>query len=224
VLKFIFWSLIAINGALLAYSQGYLGNVRTSEREPARMKAQLNPEKLTLVSSAQAQAAAAAATPKPAELVACTEVGIFTAPLAKRFEALISELELGERQSRHNTSGGEGATHIVAIPPQGSKEGAEKKAGELKRLGVTNYFIMSDESPMKWGISLGVFKNEQAAKDLLAALNKQGVHSARISSRGGAGKGVVYQFRNIEQATRARLELIKADFAGQELKDCKAAN
>ncbi len=224
MLKFIFWSLIAINGALLAYSQGYLGNVRSNEREPARVKAQLNPDKLTLVSSAQAQAAAAAATPKPAELVACTEIGNFTSPLAKRFEALVSELELGERQSRHNTSGGEGATHIVAIPPQGSKEGAEKKAGELKRMGVTNYFIMSDDTPMKWGISLGVFKNEQAAKDLLAALNKQGVQSARITSRGGAGNRVVYQFRDIEQATRARLELIKADFPGQELRDCKPAN
>ncbi len=224
MLKFIFWSLIAINGALFAYSQGYLGNVCTNEREPARIKAQLNPEKLTLVSSAQAQAAAEAATPKPSDLIACTEVGNFTAPLAKRFEALISELELGERQSRHNTSGGEGATHIVAIPPQGSKEGADKKVGELKRLGVTNFFIMSEESPMKWGISLGVFKNEQAAKDLLAALNKQGVHSARITSRGGAGNRVVYQFRDLDEATRARLELIKADFPAQELRDCKPAN
>lgn len=222
MLKFIFWSLICLNGALLAYSQGYLGNVRTNEREPARMKAQLNPDKLTLVSAAQAQAAAAAATPKPEDLVACTEVGNFTTALAKRFEALVGELELGERQSRHNTGGGEGATHIVAIPPQGNKEGAEKKAGELKRLGVTNYFIMSEDSPMKWGISLGVFKNEQAAKDLLAALNKQGVHSARITARGGAGKGVVYRFKDIDRATRARLELIKADFPAQELKDCKA--
>ncbi len=222
MLKFIFWSLICLNGALLAYSQGYLGNVRTNEREPARMKAQLNPDKLTLVSAAQAQAAAAAATPKPEDLVACTEVGIFTTPLAKRFEALVGELELGERQSRHNTGGAEGATHIVAIPPQGNKEGAEKKAGELKRLGVTNYFIMSEDSPMKWGISLGVFKNEQAARDLLAALNKQGVHSARITTRGGAGKGVVYRFKDIDRATRARIELIKADFPAQELKDCKA--
>lgn len=222
MLKFIFWSLIAINGALLAYHQGYLGNVRSNEREPARLKAQLNPEKLTLVSSAQAQAAASAATPKPAEIIACTEVGNFTVPLAKRFEALVSELELGERQSRHNTAGGEGATHIVYIPPQGSKEAADKKAGELKRMGVTNYFVMADESPMKWGISLGVFKNEQAAKDLLAALTKQGVHSARITSRGGVGNRVVYQFKNIELATRARLELIKADFPAQEIRDCKA--
>jgi hypothetical protein len=39
----------------------------------------------------------------------------------------------------------------VYIPPQGSKEGAEKKAGELRALGVSNYFIMSDNSPLRWG-------------------------------------------------------------------------
>ncbi len=226
MLKFLFWSLIAVNGALFAYSQGYLGNTRTNEREPARLKAQLNPEKLTLISSAQAQAAASAAANKPPEIIPCTEIGNFTAPLAKRFEALVGELELGERQSRSNTAGGDGTTHIVAIPPQGSKEAAERKAGELKRLGVTNYVIMGEESSMKWGISLGVFKNEQGAKDLLASLQKQGVHSARITARGGAAAGnkVVYHFRDIDRATRARLELIKADFPGQEIRDCKTGN
>jgi hypothetical protein len=224
VLKLIFWSLLCINGALFAYSQGYFGNVRSNEHEPARMKNQLNADKLILVSSAQAAAVAAKiAAPSKPEIVACTEVGDFTAVLAKRFEALVSELELGERQSRINIAGGGAdATHIVFIPPLGSKEAADKKAGELRQLGVTNYYIMNDETPMKWAISLGVFKSEPAAKNLLAALNKQGVHSARITSRGGAGNRVAYRFRDLEIATRAKIELIKGDFPAQELRDCPA--
>jgi hypothetical protein len=224
VLKFIFWSLLSINAVLVAYAQGWLGNVRTVEHEPARLKAQLGADKLALMSSAQASAVAERlAAPAKGEMFACTEVGNFTAPLAKRFEALVGELELGERQSRQNTAGADNANHIVYIPPLGSKEAADKKAGELKQLGVTSFFVMSDDSSMKWAISLGVFKSEQAAQKLLAALQKQGVHSARITARGGSGSRVVYRFRDIDQATHAKLELIKADFPAQEMRDCAPA-
>ena len=52
-MKFIFWLLLAINGVLFAYGRGYLGNFKGNEREPARMKAQVSPGKLTLVSAAR---------------------------------------------------------------------------------------------------------------------------------------------------------------------------
>ena len=49
MLKFIFWALLCINGVLLAYSQGMLGYSTDNEREPARMRNQLNANKLVLV-------------------------------------------------------------------------------------------------------------------------------------------------------------------------------
>lgn len=60
MLKFIFWSLLAANAVLLAYSQGVLGNFNGNEREPARIRNQLNPDKLRLVPAARAVAAVAA--------------------------------------------------------------------------------------------------------------------------------------------------------------------
>ena len=36
MLKFIFWSLLAVNAALFAYGQGYLGHFSGNEREPER--------------------------------------------------------------------------------------------------------------------------------------------------------------------------------------------
>lgn len=222
MLKFIFWTLLCINGALLAYGQGYLGTFKGNEREPARMKNQLNADKLTLVSAAKASAAAATAeTQQPAAPVACIEIGSFSAAEARRFDAKLEPLELGDRQSRQNVVSPEISSHIVYIPSQGSKEGADKKAAELKNLGVTNYFIMSDNSPMKWGISLGVFKSEAAAQTLLAALNKQGVHSARIAGRGAQTNKLAYQFRDIDAATKAQLDEIKLSFPMQEERPCK---
>jgi hypothetical protein len=225
VLKFIFWSLLCINAVLLAYSQGMLGNFKDNEHEPARMKSQLNTDKLVPLSAAQASAAAAAAAPPPAppaELTACLEVGNLAQAEARRFEARLAPLDLGERQSRQDIVAASDATsHIVYIPPQGSKEAAERKAGELKSLGVTNYFIMSDSSQMKWGISLGVFKSEAAAQSLLATLNKQGVHSARLAARGGQAGKVAFQFRDIDAATKAKIDDISGSFAAAETRNCK---
>ncbi|MES2153304.1 MAG: SPOR domain-containing protein [Pseudomonadota bacterium] len=218
MLKFLFWVLLCINGVLLAYGQGYLGAFKGGEHEPARMKNQLNADKLALVSAEKARAAASLAARASAapQTIACVEVGNFNPAEARRFEALLAPLALGERQSRINVAAQDITSHIVYIPPLGSKEAADKKAGELKSLGVSNYFIMSD-----YGISLGVFKSEAAAQTLLAALVKQGVHSARVAGRGAPTSKLAYQFHAIDAETKARLAEIGAGFAQQEIRSCK---
>lgn len=231
MLKFVFWLLAAINLLVLAIGQGYLGSFRTETREPARLKNQLHAEKITLLTQGQAtapaEAATPAATPAPAapapapQVFACTEVGNFVLADARKFEARLEPLELGERQSRRNVAGQDISSYMVFIPPQGSKEGADRKAGELKQLGVTNYFIMGEGSPQRWGISLGVFKSETSAQSHLASLQKQGVHSARVAPRYSASKQLAYQFRNLDAATRARLAEITKQFEEQELRSCK---
>lgn len=231
MLKFVFWLLAGVNLLVLAIGQGYLGSFRTETREPARLKNQLQAGKLTLLTQEQATApaappaaeegapAAAAAAPPPS--YACTEVGNFLLADGRRFEAQVAALNLGDRQSRRNVAGQDISSYMVYIPPQGSKEGAERKAGELKQLGVTNYFIINEGSAQRWGISLGVFKSETSAQSQLASLNKQGVHSARVAPRYSASKQFAYQFRDLDAATRARLEKIKAQFPEQDLRTCK---
>ncbi|MEG2964594.1 MAG: SPOR domain-containing protein [Janthinobacterium sp.] len=234
MLKFVFWLLAGVNLLVFAIGQGYLGSFRSETREPARLKNQLQATKLTLLTQEQATAPAtppaAEESPAPAAAAAaaaaplsyaCTEVGNFLLADGRRFEAQVASLDLGDRQSRRNVAGQEISSYMVYIPPQGSKEGADRKAGELKQLGVTNYFIMNESSPQRWGISLGVFKSESGAQTQLASLNKQGVHSARIAPRYSASKQLAYQFRDLDAATRARLEKITAQFPEQELRACK---
>ena len=196
-----------------------------------RLAKQLNAGKLTLVSAARANAAVAAAAPAAAPAspaaapaadvrLACIEIGAFGLADGRRFEALLAPLALGDRQSRRNVAGQEISSYIVYIP-QTTKEGAERKVGELKQLGVANYFIMSDNPVMRWGISLGVFKSEAGAQTLLAALNKQGVHSARVAPRMSASRQLAFQFRDIDAAAKARLDRIAAGFPEQDSKTCK---
>jgi hypothetical protein len=227
VLNLIFWCLLGVNGVLFALGQGYLGTLRGGEREPARLLHQLHATQLSLISSATATAAQNdAASPgklalKPPPVIKCIEIGNFTAADGARFETQLAALSLGERQSRHNVAGHVISSYMVFVEPQGSRENADKKVAELAQLGVANYFVMSDNSPMRWAISLGVFKSEAGAQNLLAALIKQGVRDIRIAPRMANSKQLAFQLRDLDTASKARLDQIKLAFPAQEMHRCE---
>lgn len=230
MLKFFFWFLLCINGVLFAYGRGYLGNFKGNEREPARMKGQVNADKLMLVPAAKATGEKPAETSPPVALapvaaspalIACVEIGNLNAQEARRFDNRIAALGLPVQPVRQNVTTTEVGSYMVHVPPHASREAAERKAAELQNLGVTNFYVIPDNTPMKWAISLGVFKSENAAKTLLAALNKQGVQGARISGRGTQVVRVNYRFRDIDAATGQKLNRIAATFPGQRARNCK---
>jgi hypothetical protein len=168
--------------------------------------------------SAPAVSNAAAAAPAPA--FACTEIGPLDAAGARRFEARLATLDLGDRQSRQTVQAQDVTSWLVHIPSQGSKEAADRKAAELRDLGVTNFYVMQGDSPLKYAISLGVFKTESGAQTLLAQLGKQGVHTARIAPRGPQTVHYVYRVRNLDAATRKRIEGYVERFDGADIKNC----
>ena len=244
MLRFVFWSLLLLNAALFAYAKGFLGNGKGTEEERARIKPQLEAARLTVLTNAQAEAAkaapaassaaadqagapatAAAAASAPAAAaanpLACIDVGTFSAGEARRFESRLAKLDLGERQSREAVQAQDVTSYLVNIPPQGSKEAADRKASELRNLGVTNFFVMSGDSPMKYAISLGVFKTESGAQALLAQLNKQGVHTARITPRGPQATRYSYRFRDIEADTRERIVAVADAVSSAEANACR---
>lgn len=229
MLKLIFALLLAANAALFAYGKGYLGQFSGNEHEPARLQKQLNTDKLQLVSAGKAEAAVAAVAPPPPvpreepATVACFEVGDFQLAEARKFEDRLSPLELGDRQQRRNAPGQEVSSYIVHIPPQASRAAAEKKADELRALGITNFFVLNESSPLKWGISLGVFRTEAAAQAALAALNKQGVQTARVAPRYTSSRELFFQFRDISEDTKERIAKIAARFPEQETRACTSA-
>jgi hypothetical protein len=168
--------------------------------------------------SAPASDAAPAAAPAPA--FACTEIGPFDSGDARRFEARLAALDLGDRQSRQTVQAQDVTSWLVHIPPQGSKEAADKKAAELRNLGLTNFYIMQNDSPLKYAISLGVFKTESGAQAMLAQLVKQGVHTARIAPRGPQTTHYVYRVRGLDATTRKRIAGFAERYDGAEVKSC----
>jgi hypothetical protein len=178
---------------------------------------------VTASASAAASApapAGAPSAPAPAPAFACTEIGPFNATDARRFEARLAALDLGDRQSRQTIQAQDVSSWLVHIPTQGSKEAADRKAAELRNLGVTNFYVLQGDSPLKYAISLGVFKTESGAQAMLAQLGKQGVHSARIAPRGPQTTHYVYRVRSLDAATRKRIEGFAERYDGADVKSC----
>ena len=238
MLKFVFWALLAANALLFAYGRGLLGSMDAEVREPARLRNQVAPDKLVLLTGEQAQTLAAAAKaeepktaaaapaeaepPAPATPVfACLETEAFAAGDARRFETRLARLDLGARQTRLAIPFQEVTSHLVYLPPQGGKEGADRRVAELRERGVTNFFIMQGDSPLRWAVSLGVFKTEAGARTLAAELAKQGVQGVRILLRGPQTNRFAYRFRDIDAPTRTRIVEAGRGFPAAVLHVCK---
>lgn len=242
MLKFVFWALLGANGVLLAYGQGLLGQPGDAAREPARLKNQLAPERMQQLTPTQARQAAASAAPQPQvevaaplpepapapvpvpvarDLVACVQAGPFSTADARRFEARVARLGLTPRQSRIEIPYQEVTSRLVYLPPNGGREGAQRRVAELRERGVTNFFIMqNDTSPLRYAISLGVFKSDGTAQKLVADLQRQGVRGVRILPRGPQVTRAGYQYRQIDADERDRLTGIADDYNGVDITRC----
>lgn len=228
MLRFFFYLFLIANLVLISLNFGALGHLGSSQPAAQTAQPELHAEQLQLIASDAATAivdaeniekkAAEKKNDEANQLIACLEVSPFQQSELAGFEAKLKTLALGERQIRNNLI--DVASHIVYIPSLGSKEGADKKAAELKRLGINDFFIVQDQSNLKWGISLGVFRTEEAAKLHLANLNGKGVKTARIGQRTVSVNKFLFQLRNLSADEKKRFDLIMADYHEQEVKAC----
>ncbi|HRH73865.1 SPOR domain-containing protein [Zoogloea sp.] len=192
--------LIFANLLALALWRGWLGD-GASYGEPERLSNQLNPERLRLMTEARPPLAPPAvvkpapepavakekaeADPPAADSVApqaCVVFAGLSPDQARELTARIAKAGTGFKLSETRSEAP--SSWWVHIPAQGSRDGAEKKAAELRRLGVDDLFIMQDPGPNQFAVSLGLYKNEVAATRLLDALKEKGVRSAQIAIRG----------------------------------------
>lgn len=220
--------LVLVNVAFFAWSR-YVG-APEGAGDPLPLKRQIEPEKLKIVTPAELPAAAPAPRqalqPQPAVAAAaaakCVEWGSFTLADAPRAEKALEPLALGPRLAQRRTE--EAAGWWVYIPPQtqgaNARQLALRKASELKALGIEDYFIVQEEGPNRWAVSLGVFRAEEAAQARLAALRAQGVRTARIGARETVVPKVWLQVKDVDGLLYARLRDAARGIEGSELRDC----
>lgn len=191
-MRLAFFLLLLINVALYPFVSGLIAG-KGDGSEPLRMASQMKPDSIRILpSDAPSPAAETVAAPD----VANTVVAGSEAPaVCRALDGLSREqvdvlnarigaeqllLQLSESEQTETTA------WWVHIPDMQTRQLAERKQAELRALGVREMIVMADPAdPQKLAVSLGLFKTEAAAKELLATLNGQGVRSARIAPREG---------------------------------------
>ena len=189
----------------------------TRQIEPEKMKV-VAPNDLPAPPAARATPTSAPAPAATAVAAKCLEWGSFTLTDAPRAEKALEPLALGPRLAQRRTE--ETAGWWVFIPPQSNRAAAVRKASELKSLSINDYFIVQEDGPYRWAVSLGVFRNEDAAQARLAALQTQGVRSARVAPRETVVPKVWLQVKNVDTALAARLRDTARTVDGTELREC----
>jgi sporulation related protein len=188
---------------------------------------QIAPDKIKLLNAEgkvppEKQPAQRRSRPAPAPKVAtaapaaCLEWGVFTGPGVAKAEAALAQLELPPAQIERTVTDASG--YWVHMPPQKTKADADRKARELKALGVTEFVLLTDPGEWRYAISLGIFRTDEAAQGFLAELRKQGVRTATVARRDHFLRQVVFYVREPSPATAARLALTQNEFPGSELK------
>lgn len=161
-------ALLAVNGLLFAYGQGWLGgNPGSAQREPQRLAAQQNTDRFTLLS---AEEIAAARQP-----LACREIGPFSDDTALQAAeaALRSKLGLGDagwqRQQRSQPG-----VFLLATRAAPTEADAQRQRATLNRAGYDSLraqALMGEPNP-SWVISRHDTEAEaKAANDAAKAKN-----------------------------------------------------
>jgi hypothetical protein len=159
-MKILFFLLLVFNIAVAAYIQ-----LKPDSTGAMQLPPELHPEKIKPVSP----------------FTTCLEWGTFIEPDLPRVEAALERQQLSDKI--HPQAIGKIPVYWVHIPPLRSKAHAERKIGELERLGVTTHTHVQDDSKWNNAISMGYFQNIEDAQAFLAALRGKGVRSAVIGAR-----------------------------------------
>lgn len=177
---------LLVLGNLLFYalSHGLFG--RPDNPDASRVDQQIAAERIKLVSrgeAPQAKPGDTAVAPDPASETCLRWEGL-TDQETERLEALILE-RFPALTVKRQTQSGEGGGWWVFIPALASKAEADKKAQELRQLGVSDYFILQEAGNHRHAISLGLFSSEKGGRERLADVRAKGVKSAQLATRPG---------------------------------------
>lgn len=200
-----FLLLILANLAFFAWAQGYFGGAAAG-REPQRLGEQLAADKLRIVATG------------PAALASAPICRLVTGVPPTAVDAL--RAALGEGISVDARPVEESPSYWVHLPPQQNKAAAEKKAAELRQLGIKDFYIVQDEGPARFSISLALFKSDAAASEFVQGLAKRGVRTARVEVREKPVQQVRAIVRGGAASVNQRLPAALAAIPGATAAEC----
>ena len=212
-------ALLLVVANLLFFAYAWLDTAGGGEG--ARLKQQVQPDKIKLMSPPQVAGLG------PAKLAAladvCVEWGPFSDAERGRALADLEPLQLGRLLSLRRVD--LDSAFWVSVGPFPSKAAADKRVADLRAQGVTDMSAV-DVGRSQYAVSLGLFRTEQAALARANALASQGVDSARVERRQQLLTQTMLVVRDPQQPVVARMRDLQAQYSGSDIKvgACPAAS
>lgn len=241
-MKLLFLLLVLANVALFAWQRGAFGTLPDGGREPERVARQVEPERIRALTPEQAkqlrdkaQTLAAATVvaapaappvlgaPELAQGAPCVEFGDFSevqaGRLRPRLAALLPAAErAGDRLAERSVEAA--GWYMVYVPPFKTRAEVERAAAELRDQGVKELLVIADNSPMRFGIALGSFRDPELAKNHLADLERRGIRNARVADKPSTVPATRFTLRPVDAALATRLLELLKDYPQARLTAC----
>jgi SPOR domain len=170
--------LVGINGLLFAHLNQWVDLGLEAARDPTRQSAQVNQGAFVLAKAPGALTATGSSA--VAVSGACLQFPPLgtdeAAALQKELTVLVSPLPIRQEKRDQFTN------YLVYLPAADSLRAAQRKVLDLNKLGIDDTFVIP-EGPLKWSISLGLFKSREGAQKLISALNQLGIGDVRVDPR-----------------------------------------
>jgi len=201
--------LLLANITLFAYTK--LDSVGAGEA--VRLKEQVRPDKIAILSPQQVAALSPAKVASLADV--CMEWGPFSDPDRPRAIADLDPLQLGRLLTTRRVD--VDGTWWVSLAGFANKAAADRRAFELRQQNVGDVSVV-DAGKGQFVVSLGVFRTEQAARARGDTLSAQGVKNARVEPRGQPVSQTMLVVRDPQQNVVARLKELQGQYAGSDIK------
>jgi hypothetical protein len=201
--------LLLANLTLFAYTK--LDSVGGGEG--VRLSQQVQPDKIKVLTPQQVAALGPAKVASLADV--CVEWGPMSDADRARAQARLDPLDLGKLITQKKVE--VIANYWVFIPPLANKAAVDSRVAELKADGLKDVAPI-ELGPQRLAISLGVFRTEEGAQARLAALQAQGVKTAKVGPRAQSVQQTVLVVRDPPAQAMAKLKEMQADFQGSDIK------
>jgi hypothetical protein len=223
--------LLLANGLYFAWTSGWLigmGLPPAQQREPERLKAQLEPGTLRLLNGERAETpsappakAPAPETPEAAPVAAapaqaCWQAAGFTPPQADALRSALGRIDLSSDQWQLTEARSSG--RWVVFMGRYNDEQMAKKKTELRELKIEFREVnLPSTGP---GLALGTFSSDEAVQQALKDVAKKGVRTARAAVERPETVTVTLRLPGITDAQRTSVEGLGDALAGKKLQSC----
>ena len=192
---------------------GYIQLDKMSTGEGVRLREQLQPDKVRVLTPQQVAALGPEKTASLADV--CAEWGPLNDTDRVRALADLEPLGLGRLVSTRRVDAPAG--YWVYIAPFGSRSAAERRVAELRAQGISDISVV-DTGNQRFAISLGVFRAEDPANGLAADLVRRGFANVRSGPRPQPGAVSTVVIRDPPAAAIARLKDLQRAYPGADVR------